>query len=84
MPTVAAKTARLACALALVVLGVAATLMTRPAGPPPGAARGAGWTGVLDRAQDLGPSRAATAEVLVALRAPRRPASLRARRSAGW
>ena len=76
MPTVAARTARLACALALVVLGAAVTLMARPAGPPPDAAPGAGWTGVLDRAQDLGPSRAATAEVLVALRAPRRPAAL--------
>jgi kumamolisin len=76
VPTVAARTARLAWAVALVVLGVAATLMTWPAGPPPSTARAAGWTGVLDRAQDLGPSRAATAEVLVALRAPRRPASL--------
>ena len=72
----AARTARLAWAVALVVLGVAATLMTWPAGPPPSTARAAGWTGVLDRAQDLGPSRAATAEVLVALRAPRQPALL--------
>jgi kumamolisin len=58
------------------MLGVAATLTAMPAGPAPGGARAAGWTGLLDQAHDLGPSRAATAEVLVALRAPRRPASL--------
>ena len=76
MPTVAARTARFACALALAVLGVAATLIALPAGPAPGGTRAAGWTGLLEQAHDLGPSRAATAEVLVALRAPRRPASL--------
>jgi kumamolisin len=72
----AARTARLACALALVVLGVAVTLTALAGGPPPSGARAAGWTGLLDRADDLGPSRAGTAEVLLALRAPRRPASL--------
>ena len=76
MPTVAARTARFACALALAVLGVAATLIALPTGPAPGGTRAAGWTGLLEQAHDLGPSRAATAEVLVALRAPRRPASL--------
>jgi kumamolisin len=76
VPTVVARTARFGWAVALAVLGVAATLMARPAGPAPSAAASPGWSGVLDQAQDLGPSRAATAEVLVALRAPRRPASL--------
>ena len=75
MPTVAARTARRACALALAVLAVAATLTALAGGRRP-AVRAAGWAGVLDQAHDLGPSRAATAEVLVALRAPRRPASL--------
>lgn len=62
--------------MTLAVLGLAATLTAMPAGPAPGGARAAGWTGLLDRAHDLGPSHAATAEVLVALRTPRRPASL--------
>jgi hypothetical protein len=62
--------------VALAVLGLAATLTAMPAGPAPAGARAAGWTGLLDRAHDLGPSHAAIAEVLVALRAPRRPASL--------
>jgi kumamolisin len=76
VPTVAARRARLAWALALAVLGVAGTLTALAGGPAPSAARAAGWSGLLDRAHDLGPSRAATAEVLVALRAPRRPALL--------
>jgi kumamolisin len=76
VPTVAARTARFAGALALAVLGIAATFAALAGGPPPSAARASGWTGLLHRAQDLGPSRAATAEVLVALRAPRRPALL--------
>ena len=71
----AARTARFAGALALAALGIAATFAALAGGPPP-AARAAGWAGLLDQAHDLGPSRAATAEVLVALRAPRQPALL--------
>jgi kumamolisin len=76
VPTVTARTARLAWAVALAVLGAAATLTALAGGPAPSAARSAGWASLLDQAHDLGPSRAGTAEVLVALRAPRRPALL--------
>ena len=38
--------------------------------------RAAGWPALLRDARDLGPSRAATAEVLVTLRAARRPSAL--------
>lgn len=40
------------------------------------AGNGSSWGSLLARADDLGPSRAATANVLVALRAPRRPRGL--------
>jgi kumamolisin len=76
VPTVAARTARFAGALALAALGIAATCAALAGGPAQPAARAAGWAGLLDKAHDLGPSRAATAEVLVALRAPRQPALL--------
>jgi kumamolisin len=46
------------------------------AGPAVPGARPAAWTDLLGAAHDLGPSRAATAEVLMALRASRRPTSL--------
>jgi kumamolisin len=58
------------------VLSVAASLTALAGGPAHDGARAAGWTGLLDHADDLGPSRAGSAEVLLALRAPRRPASL--------
>lgn len=49
-----------------------------PAGPRQGMAAGSGplWASLLARAHDLGPSRAATANVLVDLRAARRPTAL--------
>ncbi|MCW2910367.1 MAG: Peptidase [Actinomycetia bacterium] len=50
-----------------------AAAMTGPAAP---ATRLGGWATLLRGAHDLGPSRAATTQVLVALRAARRPSSL--------
>jgi kumamolisin len=46
------------------------------AGPATAAGRAAVWATLLSTAHDLGPSHAPTAEVLVALRAARRPSSL--------
>ncbi len=57
-------------------LSRAAVPAAAAARPPAPAARTSRWASLLGDARDLGPSRAAAAEVLIALRADRRPSSL--------